>query len=254
MAGRRPVVAGNWKMHLDVQGAAALARDVVRATSLARWCDVAVMPSAPLIAGVARVLEGTSVEWGGQDLAAEAQGAYTGDVSAAQLVSLGCRWVIVGHSERRKYHLEGDDVVKAKTVRALGAGLTPITCVGEQLSERKAGQTLHRIETQVRFGLGGLAPADAERVVIAYEPVWAIGTGETATPAQAEEVHEYIRRLWASMYGDTLAAKVRILYGGSVKASNAAELMGQKDVDGALVGGAALSANDFGEIVKAARV
>ena len=250
---RRPLVAGNWKMHLDAASAAALAREVIQTTARARWCDVVVIPAFPLIPAVVRVVAGTTVEVGAQDLSPEAEGAFTGDVSAKMLVSVGCRWVIIGHSERRKYHLEGDDVVRAKCVRALSAGLTPIVCVGEQLSERRAGETLHRIEVQVRFGLGGLSPEDAARVVIAYEPVWAIGTGETATPGQAEEVHEFIRRLWAGMYGEELAVRLRILYGGSVKPSNAAELMAQKDVDGALVGGASLLARDFGEIIAATR-
>jgi triosephosphate isomerase len=212
-----------------------------------------VLPGAPLIPAVAKVLEGTSLGFGGQDLSPEVEGAYTGDVSARMLTSLGCTYVTVGHSERREYHLESDDGVKRKTLAALAAGLTPIVCIGEKLAERDAGQTFHRIETQVRTGLGGYTAEQIGRVVIAYEPVWAIGTGRTASPAQAEEVHEFIRRLLASVYDAGVADGMRILYGGSVKADNARDLLTQKDVDGALVGGASLKAESFAAIVEAAR-
>jgi triosephosphate isomerase len=250
---RRPLVAGNWKMFLDAEGAAALARDVVRKAGRFHHCDVAVLPGFPLIPAVGRVLEGTAVGLGAQDISAEIEGAFTGEVSAKMLKSLGVTHVAVGHSERREHHLESDDLVRRKVGRALDAGLTPIVCIGERLAEREGGQTFHRIETQVKVGLDGLGAEAVARLVIAYEPVWAIGTGKTATPAQAEEVHEYIRRLVGSMVGPDVAAGLRILYGGSVKADNAVALMAEKDVDGALVGGASLSADAFAAIVEAAR-
>jgi len=195
-------------------------------------------------------LDGSAIGVGGQDLSAEAEGAFTGEVSATMLTSLGCGYVLVGHSERREYHLESDELVRRKVGRALDAGLVPIVCVGEKLAERDAGETFARVERQVRVGLDGLTAAQMARVVIAYEPVWAIGTGRTATPAQAEEVHEFIRNLLASMFGSDVAAATRILYGGSVKPGNARELMSQKDVDGALVGGASLSGEGFAAIAE----
>ena len=247
---RKPLIAGNWKMNLDVAGAAALAREVLQRTSRLRSADVCVLPASPLIGTVAKVLEGSPVGFGGQDLSPEEEGAFTGDVSAKMLLSLGCQYVCIGHSERREYHLETDESVRAKTGRALKAGLIPIVCVGEKLAERDSGDTFRRIERQVTVGLNGLTSEEMARVVVAYEPVWAIGTGRTATPEQAEEVHEYIRKMLAGMFGETIAARTRILYGGSVKPGNARELLSQKDVDGALVGGASLSAESFAGIVE----
>ncbi|NOZ01114.1 MAG: triose-phosphate isomerase [Deltaproteobacteria bacterium] len=248
MTKRRPLIAGNWKMHLDVASAAALAREVANKVSRARHCDIAVMPPHPLIPAVARVLDGSPIGYGAQDISAEEEGAFTGEVSARMLLSLGCTYAIVGHSERREYHLESDVLVHAKTVMALKAGLIPVVCVGEKLAERKAEKTLHRIRTQVETALKGLDDS-VGRVVLAYEPIWAIGTGLTATPAQAEEVHEFIRGVVDSMYGAQVAEKIRILYGGSVKPDNASALMSEKDVDGALVGGASLTAESFAGIV-----
>ncbi len=246
---RRPLIAGNWKMHGDAAWAATLAREVAHRTARARHCDVAVMPAFPLIPVVARVLEGSPVAFGAQDVSPEEEGAFTGDVSARMLRSIGCTHVIVGHSERREHHLEGDDLVRRKTARALGAGLVPILCVGERLAEREAGQTLSRVETQVRIAMQGLDGADAARVVLAYEPVWAIGTGRTATPAQAEEVHEFLRGVVRGLFGYEVAEGLRILYGGSVKPDNIRDLMACPDVDGALVGGASLDAESFSKIV-----
>jgi triosephosphate isomerase len=214
---------------------------------------VVVLPPFPFLPAVGKALEGTPVEFGAQDISAEAEGAFTGEVSAKMLLSLGCTHVTIGHSERREYHLESDELVARKTTRAIDAGLVPIVCVGEKLAEREAGETFRRVDTQITVGLGGLGAERMSRVVIAYEPVWAIGTGRTATPAQAEEVHEFIRKRIAGIYGEALAGTTRILYGGSVKADNAATLLSQADVDGALVGGASLSADAFAVIVEGAR-
>lgn len=246
---RRPLIAGNWKMHLDLASAQALARGVAQKTARARHCDVAVMPQFPLIGAVVRVLEGTHVAVGAQDLSPEEEGAFTGDVSAKALVSVGCTHVIVGHSERREYHFEGDETVRRKLHRALEAGLIPILCVGEKLAEREAQQTLYRVKTQIEAAFKGLEESKALRVVIAYEPVWAIGTGRTATPEQAEEVHEFIRGLIRDMFGYSLAEQIRIIYGGSVKPDNIKALMAKPDIDGALVGGASLDAESFAAIV-----
>lgn len=252
-ATRRPLIAGNWKMNLDLDGATTLARNVAQKVARFRNCDIAVLPPFPFIPAVAKAVEGTPVAFGAQDLSAEAEGAYTGEVSAKMLLSLGCSYVTVGHSERREYHIESDELVARKTARAIDAGLVPIVCVGEKLAERESGETFHRVDTQISVGLGGLGAERMSRVVIAYEPVWAIGTGRTATPAQAEEVHEFIRKRIAGIYGEALAGTTRILYGGSVKADNAATLLSQADVDGALVGGASLSADAFAVIVEGAR-
>jgi len=246
---RRPLIAGNWKMHLEVGSAQALAREVAHRTARARHCDVVLLPAFPLIPAVARVLEGSPVAYGAQDLSPEEPGAFTGDVSAQMLVSLGCTHVVVGHSERREHHLEGDDLVRRKVLRALQAGLIPILCVGEKLPEREAGRTLERVETQVTVALRGLDEAQVSRVVLAYEPVWAIGTGRTATPDQAEEVHEFLRALVRRLYGYGVSEAMRILYGGSVKPDNIRALMACADVDGALVGGASLDADSFAGIV-----
>jgi len=250
MSARRYVVAGNWKMNLDVKGAAELARAVVARAARFRNVDVVVCPSAVLIPGVAKVLEGSNVRLGGQDVSVEVSGAFTGETSADQLLSSGCSYVIVGHSERREYHFESDELVGAKVRRALAAGLIPIFCVGEKLAERKAGRTFERVDRQVRVGLEGIDAAAMANVVIAYEPVWAIGTGEVATPQQAEEVHEFIRGILDGMFGAEVAGSTRILYGGSVKAENARDLMACPDVDGALVGGASLKADSFAGIIE----
>jgi triosephosphate isomerase len=247
---RKPLIAGNWKMNLDLAGATTLAREVLQRTARMRTADICVLPASPLIQAVAKVLEGSAVGFGGQDISPEEEGAFTGDINARMLLSLGCQYVCIGHSERREFHLETDESVRAKTGRALASGLIPIVCVGERLAERDSGATFQRIERQITVGLGGLSSEEMARVVVAYEPVWAIGTGRTATPAQAEEVHEYIRKLLAGMFGEVIASRTRILYGGSVKPGNARELMGQKDVDGALVGGASLSAESFAGIVE----
>lgn len=249
MADRKYLVAGNWKMNLDVKGAAELGRLIVARSARYRNVEIVVCPSSILIPAVAKVIEGSNVGLGGQDVSVEVSGAFTGETSAHQLLSAGCRYVIVGHSERREYHFESDELVGAKVRRALAAGLIPIFCVGEKLAERKAGKTFERVDRQVRVGLAGLDTLSMANVVVAYEPVWAIGTGEVATPQQAEEVHEFIRGILKGMFGGEVADATRILYGGSVKADNARDLMACPDVDGALVGGASLKADSFAGII-----
>ena len=246
---RRALVAGNWKMHGSRDMAAALVADV--AAALPAGADVAVLPPFPYIAALIGRHAGGRLAFGAQDLSEHAQGAYTGEVSGAMLKDIGCTFVLAGHSERRQYHAESDDLVARKFVAAQAVGLTPILCIGETLEERDAGATERVIARQLdavvaRAGIGAFAAA-----VVAYEPVWAIGTGRTASPDQAGAVHRFIRDKLAGLDG-TIAGSLRILYGGSVKPSNAAELFGQPDVDGGLIGGASLVAGDFLAICHAA--
>jgi triosephosphate isomerase len=242
----RKLIAGNWKMNGTRQSAAALAgalAERARAAGPLGW-DPLVCPPAPLLGPVGEVLEGGAVALGGQDCHPSRSGAHTGDVSAEMLADAGCRYVIVGHSERRADHGEGDALVRSKAEAAAAAGLVPIVCVGETAAQRGAGEALRVIEAQVTGSLP--QGVDGANVVVAYEPVWAIGTGQTASPADVAQVHGHIRELLVRLLGGAGAAKaVRILYGGSVKPGNAAELLTVADVDGALVGGASLDAEDF---------
>lgn len=250
---RRPLVVGNWKMHGSRGAAVALAMDVATATKDFTDVEIGVCPPAILIPPVAEALAGSHVLWGGQDVSEYEIGAYTGETAASMLVDAGCRHVIVGHSERRRFFGETNERAVAKLVRAVAAGLMPILCVGETLVERRNDETALVIAAQLAPMLELPERGDLlARVVIAYEPIWAIGTGETATPAQAEEVHAFIRSVVAKQ--DAKAADaLRILYGGSVKPDNASALFTCPDVDGALVGGAALKAADFVQICAAAR-
>jgi triosephosphate isomerase len=247
---RTPLIAGNWKMHCTRAEAQSLVAALIPLILDAPGREIVVAPPFTALEAVGRAITGTPIRLAAQNLHWEPKGAFTGEVSAAMLRDVGCAAVIIGHSERRQYFAETDDGVSRKIRAALGAQLTPIVCVGETLAERDAGQTDTIIERQVRGAWAGL-PGDAvARCVVAYEPVWAIGTGRTATPAQAQEVHRSIRRLAAGLAGDPVAAGLRILYGGSVKADNVDGLMAEADVDGALVGGASLQADDFARIVK----
>jgi len=250
---RRKFVCGNWKMHRTVAEAVALAREVAAGLAQASGgkVQVAVAPPFTALHAVAGALGGTGLEIAAQDVHWEAQGAFTGEVSAAMLAEAGCRHGIVGHSERRQLFGETDESVRKKVGALLGANLLPIVCVGETLAEREAGKTLAVVERQVRGALAGIPPAALAALTVAYEPVWAIGTGKTATSAQAQEVHAAIRKILRELGGDAADA-IRIQYGGSVKPDNAAELLSQPDVDGALVGGASLKAGDFLAIVKGA--
>ncbi len=249
---RVPFIAGNWKMNMTRDSGVSLVRGLIDALSGVDKVDVAVCPPSVYLADIAKALAGSRIGLGAQNMYHEKEGAFTGEVSGAMLCDIGCRYVILGHSERRQFFGDTDASVNRKTIAALGVGLTPIVCVGETLQEREAGSTQKVIDTQCRGSLASLTADQAGKLVIAYEPVWAIGTGKTATPEQAEEVHAQIRALLGEMFGSTTAESIRIQYGGSVKADNAAELMRKPNIDGALVGGASLKADGFAAIVKAA--
>jgi len=249
---RKKFVCGNWKMHKTVAEAAALVRELRAGLGeSAGAVQVAVAPPFTALSAVGEALRGSPIELSAQDVHWEPQGAFTGEVSAPMLAEVGCRHGIVGHSERRQLFGETDETVRKKTGALLAAGLRPIVCVGETLAEREAGKTLAVVDRQVRAGLAGLPAASLAAITVAYEPVWAIGTGRTATSAQAQEVHAAIRGILRELAG-SVADGIRIQYGGSVKPENARELMNQPDVDGALVGGASLKAADFVAIVKGA--
>lgn len=250
---RRKIIAGNWKMNKAVPEALALVRELRGAVAaLGDKVEVVIAPPFVALQPVHVALEGAPIQLAAQNCHWEASGAFTGEISASMLVELGCAYVIVGHSERRQFFGETDATVNKRAKAVKAAGMTPIICVGETLAEREANQTLTVVERQVRGALEGFSGADVATFVMAYEPVWAIGTGRTATTAQAQEVHAAIRGLLSRLYDEGTAGRVRIQYGGSVKPDNAAELLGQPDVDGALVGGASLKAADFVAIVKAA--
>ncbi len=240
---RRKLIVGNWKMNGSLASNAglldALARGVTGASA-----ECAVCAPAPYLAQCQAALEGTRLAWGAQDVSAHAGGAHTGEVSAAMLADFGCRFVIVGHSERRQQHAESDQLVADKTLAVLASGMTPIVCVGETLAQREAGTTVSVVAAQLGAVLARLEQEQIASLVVAYEPVWAIGTGKTATPAMAQEVHAELRA-HLTLRNEHAAARVRILYGGSMKPDNAAELMAQADIDGGLIGGASLNAVDF---------
>lgn len=247
---RKPVIAGNWKMYKLLGEAVDTALALKPLVSNANHCEVVIAPVFVHLKTVADRLEGSNVRVAAQDCAPEAkQSANTGEVSAEMLKDVGASHVIIGHSERRQFYGETDESVNKKTKAALQAGLTAIVCVGESLEERESEKLFEVIEKQLRDGLDGLTTSDAERIIIAYEPVWAIGTGKTATPEQAQEMHGFIRAKLAESHGDATANATRILYGGSVKPENIAVLMNEADIDGALVGGASLGADSFAKIV-----
>jgi triosephosphate isomerase len=247
---RRKLVIGNWKMNGSRDSNAVLLSGITTGFS-AKQADCAVCVPAPYLAQCQDALQGSPVAWGAQDVSAYAAGAYTGEVAASMLADFACRYVIVGHSERRAYHKESNELVAQKTVAALAAGLTPVVCVGETLAEREAGQTNVVVCAQLQAVLDVLDTAALGKIVLAYEPVWAIGTGKTATPAMAQEVHAQLRQQVATRDA-AVAGGMRILYGGSMKPENAKELLAQPDIDGGLIGGAALKAVDFLGIVHAA--
>jgi len=247
------LIAGNWKMNTDLAAATQLAQDVVAAVGDPGAVHVAVCPPFISLDAVFGALRGSAVRLGAQNMHAADAGAYTGEVAASMLRSVGCDYVILGHSERRQYFGETDAGVNAKVKQALANGLIPIICVGEMLDERKAGRERDVVQAQVTGALDGVAVDDPARLVVAYEPVWAIGTGETATPEQAQDMHAFIRGLLGAHFGDGFATDVQILYGGSMKPANAADLLKQTDVDGGLIGGASLKADAFSAIVQAAQ-
>ena len=249
---RKKVIAGNWKMNKTATEAVTLAKDIIDEVGRETSVDIVLCPPFTALSAVAHVLEGQAVKLGGQNMHPAKNGAYTGEISAEMLRTLYATHVILGHSERRTYFGETDAFINQKVVTALAHELKPILCVGETLAEREAGATLAVVQRHVEGGLSGVKPEQITTVIIAYEPVWAIGTGKVATTAQAQEVHAFIRDLLTKLYGAPLAQKVRILYGGSMKPSNAAELLAEKDIDGGLIGGASLEAKSFIELVKAA--
>ena len=252
---RKPFVAGNWKMNTDSVGSVELVKDIAENCRdiSAESVDVAVYPPFVYLQSVVKALSSASISVGAQDLYFEQKGAFTGEISAVMLKDIGCVRVLCGHSERRHVIAEDDELVNKKVIAAINGGLLPTLCVGELLEERQAGKTEEVVSRQLKKGLEGLCSERIQAVTIAYEPVWAIGTGLTATPRQAQEVHAFIRDMLRQMYSDQVAEDMRIQYGGSAKADNAAELMAQGDVDGLLVGGASLKAADFAAIINASK-
>lgn len=247
---RTPIIAGNWKMNTGVEEAKALVEDLKGRVSDVENVEMVVCPPFISLTTVRDALEGSKISLGAQNIYWEKSGAFTGEISGTMLTSAGCTYVIIGHSERRAYFNETDETVNKRIFAALEEGLKPIVCVGETLEEREKEITFDVIKRQIVEGLKGLSTEQMKAVVIAYEPVWAIGTGKTATPAQAQEVHAFIRKTLVEAFDDATAEATRIQYGGSVKPDNVSELMGQTDIDGALVGGASLKADSFEKIIK----
>jgi len=244
------IIAGNWKMNKTVTEALALVDDLKNELANIKQVDIVVCPPFTALCEVSKALRDSNIRLGAQDMSEHNAGAYTGEIAAEMLTELSVRYVILGHSERRQYHKESDELIAKKARAAHAASLQPIICVGETLAERETGQMEKVLETQVRGSLTGLSKQQMVETIIAYEPVWAIGTGKTATTAQAQEAHGFIRGLLVKLFDEATARRVRIQYGGSVKPSNARELMSQPDVDGALVGGASLEARSFADIIK----
>ncbi|WP_456434300.1 triose-phosphate isomerase [Thermosulfuriphilus sp.] len=247
---RIPLIAGNWKMYKTIAEAQELAQGLVEACQGLEDCEILVCPPFTALKSVAEIISSSPIKLGAQNCYFEDQGAFTGEISPLMLKDVGCSYVILGHSERRHIFKETDELINRKVKAAIKHRLAPILCLGERLEERKAGETFKVVEGQLRAGLDGLGPGDLGDLVIAYEPVWAIGTGQTATPEQAQEVHVFIREILRASWGEALAKDLRILYGGSVKPDNIDSLMAQPDIDGVLVGGASLKAESFIRIIK----
>ena len=247
---RKLIVAGNWKMNKTVAEALDLISDLKIELANVKEVDIVVCPPFTALGGVSKAILDSNLRLGAQNMSQHNVGAYTGEIAAVMLKEFSVRYVILGHSERRQHQNESDELISKKALAVLAASLKPIVCVGETLAEREAGRTKNVLETQVSGSLAGVTREQMAETIIAYEPVWAIGTGKTAATAQAQEAHAFIRGLLGKMFDETVARRVRIQYGGSVKASNARELMSQPDVDGALVGGASLEARSFADIIK----
>ena len=247
---RKPLIAGNWKMNKNSGESVELVSELRKMVSDVKEVEMVVAPPYTALGSVADAIKGSNIFLSAQNIFWEESGAFTGEVAPLMLKDIGCQYVIVGHSERRQYFGETNETVNKRLKAALKVSLTPIVCIGEVLEEREADKTLDVIGQQLKEGLNGLSADEMGKVVIAYEPVWAIGTGKTATPDQAQEVHQFIRKLISQIFSETVAEGVRILYGGSVKPDNVDQLMSQKDIDGALVGGASLKADSFARIVK----
>ena len=249
---RKTVIAGNWKMNKTPAETRALIEELKSLVSRVKWCEIVLCVPAVDIPMALKATKGFRASIGAQNMHYEKSGAYTGEISAQMLAELGVKYVIIGHSERRQYFAETDVTVNKKVHAALDAGLRPIVCVGESLQQREQGVTLEFVRQQVKIALGGVEPSAVKRIIIAYEPIWAIGTGKTATADQAEEVCGWIRDCIRELYGARIARAVTIQYGGSMNPGNAAELMSKLDVDGGLIGGASLKAPDFAAIINAA--
>ncbi len=249
MANLRPLIAGNWKMFKTCSEAVEAAGQLVKLVAMTSDIDVMIAPQFAALAPVSDVVRGSRVSLGAQNLFWETEGAYTGEISPVMLVSVGCKYVIIGHSERRQYFDETDETVNKKIQAAIKNDLVPVLCVGESEKERESKETFSVLDKQVKKGIEGFSSDDLETLVIAYEPVWAIGTGKTATTDQAQEAHQFLRSVLEKSFGNMLAKSIRILYGGSVKPNNIAELMAMPDIDGALVGGASLDPETFSKIV-----
>jgi len=249
MTNRRPLIAGNWKMFKTCPEAVETAGQLVKLLPMTTDIDVMITPPFTALAQISDVVRGSCVSLGAQNLFWEAQGAFTGEISPAMLVSAGCKYVIIGHSERRQYFNETDETVNRRIKTAFDNDLIPVMCVGESEKERESKNTFSVLDKQLKMGLEDFSSDDLKGLVIAYEPVWAIGTGKTATSEQAQEVHQFLRSVLEKSFGNILAKSIRILYGGSVKPNNIAELMAMPDVDGALVGGASLDPETFSKIV-----
>ncbi|MGB2981315.1 MAG: triose-phosphate isomerase [Candidatus Zixiibacteriota bacterium] len=247
---RIPIIAGNWKMHKTGQEAVDLASDLKERLKSIKGVKVVICPPFTSLSSVSKAIERSNISLGGQNMHWEEKGAFTGEVSPTMLLTAGCEYVIIGHSERRALFSETDNMVSLKTKSSLKFYLSPIICVGERLEQREANETKEVVEHQVKGAFKDLNSEDAEKTVVAYEPVWAIGSGKTATPQQANEVHLFIRELLSSEFGKQCAEKINILYGGSVKAENSRELLEMPEIDGALVGGASLDAESFEKIVR----
>jgi triosephosphate isomerase len=247
-----PFVAGNWKMNMTIQEAKVLAAAIVKASLDLVDAEIVIIPPFTALRSVQKLVSESPVQLGAQTLFWEEKGAYTGEISAPMLKNVGCQYVVIGHSERRQYFGETDEAVNRKIMSALRSKLNPIVCMGETLEEREAGKTMFRVESQIHAGLAGLTDEQFRQIIIAYEPIWAIGTGKTATPAQAEDVHAFIREKLAEKNGKEAASCAIILYGGSVKPANSYFLFLEKNIDGFLVGGASLEADSFIQIAKEA--
>ena len=246
----KPFIAGNWKMHKNIDQAVELVSSLKEAEKELSEAAVVVIPPFTALREIKKTLEGSSLKLGAQNLFWEEKGAFTGEIAPHMLKDAGCEYVVIGHSERRQYFGETDETANKKIKAALAQGLLPIMCIGELLEEREKGETINKVETQLRSGLEGLGEEDMSQIIIAYEPIWAIGTGLTATPAQAEEVHGFIRDKLEENYGNEIGSCVIILYGGSVKPDNTYSLLKEKNINGALVGGASLEAGSFIQIAK----
>lgn len=250
MIHRKKIIAGNWKMNKTVAEAIELVSKLKRDLAAVKEVDIVVCPPFTAIGEVSRAILDSNIRLGAQNMSEHSGGAYTGEIAAAMLKEFSVRYVILGHSERRQYQNESDALVAKKTLAAHAASLKPIVCIGETLSQREAGETFNVVGSQLKGSLAGLTKEQVEETVLAYEPIWAIGTGKTATSDQAQEVHAFIRKTLAEIYDEPTARRVRIQYGGSVKPANAHEIMSRPDVDGALVGGAALDDRSFCDIIK----